>query len=160
MACVWRLARGKKCGAAVVLQLLSLDTLKHIVPLMKPPSDPKSVEHGDTVKMLGGALTVGEARRVNAAGAVAACLAAGGDALDRVVEAVVRHGGVDGLTAQLSPAGGGTTDTRRYAAAALWEMREHRELIPDILAADGWEKRETCLESSLKFWGKGWEDGG
>jgi hypothetical protein len=33
--------------------------------------------------------------------------------------------------------GGGTPDTRKYAATALWEMREHRELIPDILAADG-----------------------
>ena len=65
MACEWthgsalRLARGKKCGAAVVRQLLDLDAVKHVVPLMMPPANPKKVEPGDDVKIMGGALTAG-----------------------------------------------------------------------------------------------------
>lgn len=136
VACVWRLARGKKYGAKVVKQLLELNTFKHIVPLMPPPTK-KSAQPGDALQMVGSAFTVGEARQVNAIGAVAAALAAGPEVSGDVVEAVVRHGGVQALVAQLSPVGGGHPEARRHAADALWEMREHRELIPDILAADG-----------------------
>ena len=93
-----RLARGKKCGAAVARQLLDLDAFKHVVPLMMPPANPRTVDPGDNVKVMGGALTVGETRRVNAVGAVAMCLHAAAGAA---------AGGSSGGGARAGDGGGG-----------------------------------------------------
>ena len=62
LGCALRLARGKKCGAAVTRELLAHGSFRHVVPLMNvnvtnstAPADPR-----DNVKMTGGTVTSSE----------------------------------------------------------------------------------------------------
>ena len=83
---------------------------------------------------MGSALTVAEMRQVNSAGLVGAMLGSGDAALtDEVVAAVVQHGAIEGLVAQLSPLG--IPAARLHAAHALWYGGSNSNVLQPVFKA-------------------------